>query len=175
MLGGMDTLSSTTATNWREGRRLRAWELWQQGWPVTRIAEALGVTHGAVSQWMARARQGGADALRHRPPPGPSPRLSAEQRAQLPVLLARGPGAFGFSGEVWTTERIAVVIQRTFGIQYHPAHVSRLVRALGLSVQKPITRATQRDEAAIAQWYRERWPALKKEGQERETDDRVGG
>jgi transposase len=122
------------------------------------------VTHGAVSQWMARARQGGAEALRHRPPPGPVPRLTNEQRAQIPALLARGPGAYGFRGEVWTTKRIAAVIHRTFGVRYHPAHVSRLVRALGLSVQKPMKRATQRDETAVAHWYRERWPALKKEG-----------
>lgn len=122
------------------------------------------MTHGAMSQWMARARQGGAQALRHRPPPGPAPRLTEEQRGQLPTLLACGPGAFGFSGEVWTTKRSAIVIHRTLGVRYHPAHVSRLVRALGHSVQKPITRATQRDEAAVAQWYGERWPALKKEG-----------
>jgi transposase len=159
-----DELSSRTAKDWREGRRLRALELRQKGWPVTKIAEALGVTHGAVSQWMARARQGGAAALRHRPPPGPTPRLTAEQRAQIPALLARGPSAYGFSGEVWTTKRIAAVIAGTFAVRYHPAHVSRLVRALGHSVQKPITRATQRDEAAVEQWYGERWPALKKEG-----------
>lgn len=160
---GMDTFSSTTATNWREGRRLRALELHKTGWSQTKIAEALGVTHGAVSQWMARARQGGAEALRHRPPPGPTLRLTEAQRAQIPALLAQGAGSFGFSGEVWTTKRIAVVIHRTFGVRYHPAHVSRLVRALGLSVQKPSARATQRDGAAITQWYQERWPALKKE------------
>jgi transposase len=160
----MNRLASAQATEWREGRRLRALELRQNGWSVTRIAEALGVTHGAVSQWMARARQGGAEALRHRPPPGPPARLREEQRAQIPALLARGPGAYGFTGEVWTTKRIAAIIHQTFGVRYHPAHVSRLVRALGLSVQKPIKRATQRDEAAVAQWYRERWPALKKEG-----------
>ncbi|MDP6519113.1 MAG: winged helix-turn-helix domain-containing protein [Planctomycetota bacterium] len=49
-----------------------------------------------------------------------------------------------------------------FGVRYHPAHVSRLLRTLGWSPQKPIQRATQRDEAAIATWYAERWPAIKK-------------
>jgi transposase len=59
--------------------------------------------------------------------------------------------------------RLQALELRQIGIRYHPAHVSRLVRALGQSVQKPIERATQRDEAAVAQWYGERWPALKKE------------
>ena len=45
----MDNSLSKEATDWREGRRLRAFELKQQGWPQQRIAEALGVSKGAVS------------------------------------------------------------------------------------------------------------------------------
>src|SRR6266540_3176078 len=82
--------------DWREWRRLRAWELKQQGWQQRAIAVALGVTEGAVSQWVSRGREGGIVALRHRPPPVPSSRLTPEQLAQLPVLLARWAEAFGF-------------------------------------------------------------------------------
>jgi predicted transcriptional regulator len=53
------TLSSR-ATDWREGRRLRAFELKEEGWSQKQIAQALGVSKGAVSQWMKRARDGGA-------------------------------------------------------------------------------------------------------------------
>jgi transposase len=147
------TLSSET-TNWREGRRLRAFELKERGWKQSEIAEALGVTEGAVSQWMKRAREQGAQALRHKPPPGAPSRLSDEQRARLPELLAQGARAHGL--------RVAVVIRREFGVSYHPAHVSRVVRALGLSLQKPIRRANQRDEQAIRHWKEQRWPELKK-------------
>ena len=150
------------ATDYREYRRLRAWELKQQGWKQQAIAAALGVTEGAVSQWLKRGRAGGVAALRRRVKAGPTPRLSAEQRAWLPELLERGAEAFGFEGNVWTTKRIAAVIRREFGVGYHPAHVSKVVRALGLSVQKPIVRATQRDEAAIERWRTERWPEVKK-------------
>ena len=143
-----------------EWRRLRAWDLHQQGWTGKAIAEALGVTQGAVSQWLKRAREQGPAALHHRLPPGPTPKLTAEQRAQLPALLVYGAEAYGFLGEVWTTPRVATVIEREFGVRYHPAHVSRLLRQLGWSVQKPRVRATQRDEAAIARWQTERWPAL---------------
>ncbi len=148
--------------DWQEGRRLRAWELHQQGWKQKDIAGALGVTQGAVSQWVKRGREGGVAALRRRPAPGASPRLTAEQRTQLVDALAKGAPAFGFIGEIWTTRRIAAIIKELFGVSYHPAHVSRLVRALGQSVQLPITQATQRDEVAIAAWQNERWPALKK-------------
>jgi transposase len=148
--------------DWREARRFRAWELKREGWPQHLIAAALGVTPGAVSQWFKRAAEGGVAALRNGVRPGPRPKLTPEQRAQLPDLLARGAEAYGFAGDIWTTPRVAAVIEREFGVRYHPAHVSRLLRAIGWSVQQPIRRATQRDEAAIAAWYTERWPALKR-------------
>src|SRR3954452_9989398 len=148
--------------DWREGRRLRAWALKAKGWSQEKIAEALGVTAGAVSQWMRRGREGGVEALERRIAPGPTPKLTIEQRAELPVLLARGAEAFGFRGDVWTGKRVATVIRREFGVRYHPNHVGKLLRAAGWSVQKPITRATQRNEAAIEEWRTKRWPALKR-------------
>ena len=158
----MEKTLSSQATNWREGRRLRAYELKQEGWRQTEIAEALGVTEGAVSQWMKRARKEGVEGLRHKPPPGATPRLSYQERAKLPELLAWGAEAHGFRGEVWTCERVATVIRREFGVSYHPAHVSRIVRALGLSLQKPQRLSEQRDEEAIDKWKEEKWPSLKR-------------
>src|SRR3954470_12077907 len=101
--------------DWREGRRLRAWALKAKGWSQQKIAEALGVTAGAVSQWMRRGRAGGVEALKRRPRPGAGPKLTAEQRAQIPVLLAQGAEAFGLRGDVWTAKRVATVIRREFG------------------------------------------------------------
>ena len=140
---------------------MRALELHEAGWTGKRIAEALGVTRGAVSQWLTRARDGGREALRRRSPPGATPKLTAAQREQVPELLAQGAERYGFIGAVWTTKRVASLIQREFGVQYHPAHVSRLLRALGWTVQQPIRRATQRDEAAITAWRDRTWPALR--------------
>src|SRR3712207_4349578 len=82
-------LSSQEATDWREGRRLRAWELKQEGWKQQEIARALGVSEGAVSQWMKRAQQEGVETLKHKPPPGAKARLSEDERAKIPELLAR--------------------------------------------------------------------------------------
>jgi transposase len=158
----MKTTASPSTSTWLEGRRFRAWQLKQQGWTQRDIAKALGVTEGAVGQWMKRVREGGAEALRHQPPPGPAHRLSPEQRAEIPTRLARGAEAYGFRGDLWTTKRVAIVIEREFGVRYHPAHVSRLLRELGWSVQKPVEKATQRNEAAIEAWKNERWPDLQR-------------
>jgi plasmid maintenance system antidote protein VapI len=54
----MEKTLSSQATDWREGRLLRALELKERGWKQTRIAEALGVSEGAVSQWI-----GGSERL----------------------------------------------------------------------------------------------------------------
>lgn len=152
----------TQTRDWREYRRLRAWELKQRGWKQKDIAEALGVTPGAVSQWMRRARAGGKETLRRRPAPGRKPRLSAAQREKLPALLAKGAEAYGFRGAVWTRKRVAQVIRREFGVAYSPRHVGRLLKAIGWTVQQPEKRASQRDEAAIEQWVAEEWPRIKK-------------
>ena len=119
-----------TPYNWKEARRLQAWHLKQNGWSQRQIAEALGVSEGAVSQWMRRVREGGPEALRHHPPAGAPRRLTAHQLAQLPGLLERGPEAYGFRGQLWTRSRIAAVIQLEYGISYHPRHVGRLCQAI---------------------------------------------
>src|SRR5438105_4947914 len=148
--------------DWREERRKRAWKLKETGWQQKDIAVALGVSEGAVSQWVKRGRAGGIEALNAHPPTGMTARLSAEQKAQIPALLAKGAEAYGFRGDVWTASRVAEVIFRTFGVRSHRDHVGRLMREAGWSRQKPVERASQRNEEAIRKWSQERWPALKK-------------
>lgn len=156
----MTSATDTVPQDWKEGRRLRALELHEQGWKPIRIAEALGVTRAAVSHWLKAAREGGRVALRRRPRGHPPPKLSAAQRTRLPDLRAKGAEAYDFIGAVWTTTRVAEVIRREFGVRYHPAHVSRVLRTIRWTVQKPIHRATQRDEAAITAFREERMPSL---------------
>lgn len=165
----MPTSTSIPTSDLREWRRFRAWELAQRGWKQCAIATALGVTEGAVSHWLKKAPEGGRESLRRRIAPGPPHRLTPEQRAQIHDFLAKGAEAHGFRGDVWTAPRITAVIQREFGVRYHPSHVNRLVRTLGLSVQQPEVRATQRDPAKVDAWLTERWPALEKKRRTRDA------
>jgi len=77
--------------DWREWRRLRAWQLKHEGWVQRDIADALGVSEVAVSRWLARARTGGPEALRTHPAPGHPPKHSAVQKRLIPEFLRHGP------------------------------------------------------------------------------------
>ena len=117
-----------TPSDWREARRSRAFELKQDGWKQTDIAEALGVSEGAVSQWMKKAREGGKEALKTEPRPGRPPKLSEEERTErLPSLLEKGPEHFGFRGEVWTRKRVRKVIKEKFKVEYDVSQVGRIL------------------------------------------------
>ena len=107
-------------------------------------------------------RQGGAVALRPKPTPGRPPRFSQSQKRKLLRLLNRGPCAAGYTTDLWTLPRIAKLIEKHFGIRYHPGHVWRVMMNLEWTWQKPQRRATQRDEETIARWKKYEWPSIKK-------------
>jgi len=110
----------------------------------------------------ARGREGGEGGRRPREKRGVKPRLSAEQGQRLVDLLGQGASHFGFGDAVWTQARVAWLIEKEFGVRYHPAHVGRILKQLQWSRQKPVQRASQRDEQAIERWRLERWPELEK-------------
>jgi transposase len=139
---------------------MQALHLKQQAWYQRDIAEALGVREETVSRWLARARDGGPDALLARPGTGRPPKLSDAQKRMIPEFLWHGPEAYGFRGQVWTRARIAQVIEEEFGVRYHKGHVGRLLQELRWTPQVPIKRASQRDEDAIRRWRADVWPEL---------------
>lgn len=145
-----------------ERRRRRAVRLLEVGHSLSTVARMVGAAVSAVWQWRETVRRHGPEGLASRPVPGRPRKLTSRQRERLPRLLARGAQAFGYRTQLWTTKRVAAVIEREFGVHYHPAHVSRLLAECGWSCQKPERRAIERDEAAIAHWKRYRWTAIKK-------------
>jgi transposase len=146
--------------DWKEWRRMRALSLKRDGWSQRAIAEALGVSEAAVSQWLAAAERGGPEALCSHPAPGRPCRLTAQQKRLIPEFLWHGAEAYGFRGEVWTCARIVHVIEEEFGVSYHKDHVGRLLKELRWTPQVPIKRAIQRDEKAIERWRVDVWPEL---------------
>jgi transposase len=143
-------------------RRELAARLFEQEASQADVARRTGVSRQAASVWWRIFKTHGAQALRAPGEPGRPARLTASQHRALQDALLAGPVAHGFPTDLWTLPRIAVLIRRQTGVRYHPGHVWKILRQLGWSLQRPTTRAREQDEAAVARWRSETWPALKK-------------
>jgi transposase len=120
----------------------------------------LAVSDAAVSQWLGAAAHGGVRSLAAHPRPGRPCRLTDKQKRRIPDFLWHGAEAYGFRGDVWTCLRVVDVLEEEFHVRYSKSQVSRLLKALGWTPQVPLTRAIQRDEAAIQRWQARTWPRL---------------
>jgi transposase len=145
-----------------EQRRHKALELLQEDVSLHEVARRVGCHASSVLRWRDRREAFGEEGLKVRSSPGRPSRLSKVQREQLLQLLLQGPGAFGWRTHVWTTGRIAQLIERHFRVVYHPDHVGRILHALRWSHQKPDRRALERNEQAIQQWKSKNWKRIKK-------------
>jgi transposase len=142
--------------------RLIAVRMFERGVPCKQIAQDVGVHVQTVRQWRRIWHKTGAEGLLHKPHPGRPALLGADQKQELLQLLQHEPTAHGFSRHFWTTAMIAELIKQKFGIDYHHDWVGEMLHALGMSWQKPMRRARERDEVKIASWRSELWPQLQK-------------
>jgi transposase len=130
-------------------RRLRAVELVEQGESPADVAHFLGCGRSSVYTWVKLASQS-LESLAAKPHPGPTPRLSDAQLKELEALMLRGAKAHGWRTQLWTAARAAELIERHFGIRFHPEHARKILkRRLRWTSQKPQKRAKERDEVAI--------------------------
>jgi transposase len=97
---------------------------------------------------------------------GRKARLRAEHRQRLYELIVQGPLAYGFTCGVWTSSMIAVLIEREFGVTYHPRSVCRLLHQIGITYQKAAFVSDKVDdeehERKRQKWEQETWPAILK-------------
>ena len=145
-----------------EDRRKRALTLLDSGYSLNEVGRRIGCNASSVMRWRDARRRGGEKALRVRFSPGRPPRLGRRERSRLVKLLLQGPMSHGYRTNLWTTARIAELIQGEFGVHYHRDHVGRLMHSLQWSPQKPERRALERDEKAIQRWQQKDWPRIKK-------------
>lgn len=145
-----------------EKRRMKAARLFGEGRSQAEVVRALGVSRQSVSRWYRAWQREGKPALKGAGRAGRKPKLTPAQLGQVEQALLRGPLAHGYATLLWTLPRIAALIARLTGVQYHPGHVWRILRAMGWSLQRPEHRAKERDEEAIMRWQKRRWPQRKK-------------
>jgi transposase len=150
-----------------EHRRRRAVAAVTEGQKPATVAKVLGVDRGTVYRWLRHARTpGGLDPKPLRRPPG----LSDPQLRELEALLLPGAARYGWPNDLWTAARVAEVIRRHFGVDYHPEHVRKILkRRLGWTSQKPQRKAKERNDDEIRRWKEEEFPRIARAAQERDA------
>ena len=145
-----------------EERRRKIVAFLKRNLSLHEIGRRLGCHASSVLRWRNVFRTQGPEGLKAKPASGRPPKLSAPQKQRLVQLLAQGAVAHGYRTELWTTQRIADLIEQQLGVRHHRNHVGKLLHHLGWSHQKPELRALERDEAAIQTWKQTVWPRVKK-------------
>jgi transposase len=145
-----------------ETRRRLAGRLLLEGRTIGDVMKILDVSESSVKRWKRAMREGGMEALKAKPHPGPTPRLNAAQKRKLVALLLAGPIKAGYNNNLWTCSRVAEVIAKKLQVFYHPCHVWTILRSLGWSSQKPEQQAREADDDAIARWRKRDWLRIKR-------------
>ncbi|MFY9854854.1 MAG: winged helix-turn-helix domain-containing protein [Terracidiphilus sp.] len=111
-----------------ERRRFRALVLLAQGLAPVEVARQMGVDRRSLRRWRATVRLEGSQGLRAQPASGRPRRLDAGAMRELDRALTQETG---LDSGGWTCARVANLIEKRFGVRYHPAHVCRLLHGLG--------------------------------------------
>ena len=145
-----------------ETRRRLAGRLLLDGRKIGEVMEIVGVSESSVKRWKRALKQGGMEALKAKPHPGPTPRMNAGQKRRMLRLLVAGPIKAGYRNDLWTCSRVAELIAKKLQVFYHPCHVWKILRSLGWTSQKPEQQAREADDDAIARWRKRDWPRIKR-------------
>jgi len=146
-----------------EQRRKQAGRLFAAGKMIlSSIARELKVSRQSVSRWYTEWRRGGAVALKGAGRAGRKPRLEPGQLRQVERALRQGARAHGFQTDLWTLPRVARVMERLTGVQYHSGHVWKILGAMDWTLQRPAKQARERNQQRVDLWLEQRWPEVKK-------------
>lgn len=141
------------------GTAVRMVEL--EGKTQRETARVLDVHEMTVSKWMAAFREHGEKLFEAKQAPGARPKLGDRQVAALRrVIVGKNPDQLNFGVGLWTLPVIAQLVESKFGIVLHATTIMRLLHRIGVTPQKPVRRAFQRDDRAVRQWTTETFPEI---------------
>lgn len=150
-----------------ETYRFASVRLREEGVAVSIIALAFGVRDTSVYRWLSNGRRKGLESLKSTKAVGPPPLLSPEQFQMLLVWLRQPATKFGYATDLWSGPRIRHLLKHRCGVKYHPKHMPRLLRRLGLVIKFPERRALEQDPEKVREWKETRLPAIMAEAKRR--------
>jgi len=144
--------------------RMQAIKAVQGGQSATDVAKAYGINRQTIYRWMANYLSGGQKALQAKPIPGRPSKLSEKQMRWIAEAVRNDtPLQHEFEFALWTLKIIGELIKRQFDIKLSMNTLSRVMKLLGFTAQKPLYQAWQQDEKLVRQWEEEIYPEIKRE------------
>lgn len=154
-----------------EALRERAVRSVQDGESPEVVAVVLGVNRSTMYAWLAQYRRGGWGALKAKPLFGRPPKLDGRKlRWIYATVTQKSPLQLKFEFALWTREMVAILIKNKFNIALSLVSVGRLLAQLGITCQKPLHRAFERDEALVQQWLRKDYPRIRAQAQREKAE-----
>ena len=157
---------------WKEIRRM-AIERVREGERPSAVIASYGFHRCVIYRWMkaAAGRGRGLRALAARKGTGRPKKLSTTQERQVfRWVNGKNPMQYGFDFGLWTRQVVRELVQRKFGVTLSLASIGALLARLGLTAQKPLQRAYQRDPEAIERWQRDTYPAIARRAKTEKAD-----
>jgi len=154
-----------------EAIRIRAVRQVEAGESPEVVIKALGMTRGCIYKWIAKCREGGADALKAKPLSGRPLKLSGPNlRWIFKTVTTKNPLQLQFPYALWTREMVKELIASRYGVKLNVTSVGRLLKKLGLTCQRPLMRAFQQNPVVVREWVERDYPKIKKLAQRNKAD-----
>ena len=129
----------------------------------TQVGRSYGLGDKTIYKWVKIAREKGLDALAPKPRPGRGRALTDFEAEEVKRWILQGdPRQYGFDFGLWTRQIVADLIKDRFGIEIGVTAVGDMLHRLGLTPQRPLRRAYERNDEEIEKWKQETYPAIRK-------------